>query len=147
RGALDVRALTTHRFPFEQASDAYALIQEGKAPYVGIVLNFDMEKPQERVVRLRPAQAHAPKGRLGVGLVGAGNYAALHLLPHLQKNEHVQLQGLVTATGLNAQQKADKFGFGYCTTELDAVLRDEAVDTVFIATRHSTHADFTVQAL
>lgn len=147
RGALDVRALTTHRFPFEQALDAYALIQEGKAPYVGIVLNFDMEKPQEPVVRLRPAQAHAPKGRLGVGFVGAGNYAALHLLPHLQKNEHVQLQGLVTATGLNAQQKADKFGFGYCTTELDAVLRDEAVDTVFIATRHSTHADFTVQAL
>ncbi len=147
RGDLDVRVLTTHRFAFDRALDAYGLIQEGKSPYVGIVLQFDLEKPQEPIVRLQPARPHQPRGKLGVGFVGAGNYAALHLLPHLQKHDQVELQGLVTATGLNAQQKADKFGFGYCTTDLSAVLKDEAVDAVFIGTRHSTHADFTVQAL
>ncbi|WP_457653571.1 bi-domain-containing oxidoreductase [Rhodocaloribacter sp.] len=144
---LDVKRLTSHRFPIDRALEAYDLIQKRREPYVGIVLAYDVEKPQPPIVRIRPAEAHTPKERLGVGFVGAGNYAALHLLPHLQKDDHVRLQGLVTATGMNARQKADKFGFDYCATDLQALLDDEAVDAVFIATRHSTHADFTVRAL
>ena len=147
RGYLDVKPLTTHRFPIDRALEAYELIGEGKEPYVGIVLTYEVDRPQSPVVRVKPAGAHTAKDRLGVGFVGAGNYAALHLLPHLQKDERISLAGLVTATGMNAKQKADKFGFSYCTTDLQAVLDDEAVDAVFIATRHSTHADFTVRAL
>ena len=147
-GKLDVRTLTTHRFPFEDALRAYELIQRGEEPYVGVLLEYDVEKPQEPVVRLREAAtAHAPADRLRVGFVGAGNYAARFLIPHLQGATDVELAGLVTATGLNAQQKADKFGFAYCTTDVQALLDDEAVDAVFIGTRHSTHAEFTARAL
>ncbi|MDX1547199.1 MAG: bi-domain-containing oxidoreductase [Rhodothermales bacterium] len=147
RGRLDVTPLTSHRFAFDEALDAYGLIKDGREPYVGIVLEFDVERTQSPVIRLQPEAPHAPQDVLGVGFVGAGNYAALHLLPHLQKDAHAALHGLVTATGLNAQQKADKFGFRYCTTELDPLLEDPAVDAVFIATRHSTHADFAARAL
>src|SRR5690606_14566137 len=86
-------------------------------------------------------------GRLGVGFAGAGSYAARRRPPHVQQHEHARLQGVVPATGLNAQQKAEKFGFEYCTTEIEAIPQDEGVDVVFIATRHSTHADFTIRAL
>lgn len=144
---LDVEALTTHQIPFEQALSAYELIQEEEEPYVGIVLQYDLQKSHEKVVRLQSPQSHSPAEQIGVGFVGAGNYASLHLLPHLQKRVDVRLKGLVTATGLNARQKADKFGFNYCTTELSALLEDATVDAVFIATRHSTHADFTAQVL
>ena len=147
RGLLKVKPLSTHHFSFDQALDAYGLIQGAKEPYVGIVLTYDIERPQSPVVHLRASQEHPRKDVLGVGFVGAGNYAALHLLPHLKGNHAVGLQGLVTATGLNAQQKADKFGFQYCTTELSPVLEDMNVDAIFIATRHSTHADFITQAL
>lgn len=143
---LDVKSLTTHRFPFDRALEAYGLIQE-KTPYVGVLLEYDQDRPQEAVVRLASPRNHAAKQTLGVGFVGAGNYAALHLLPHLQKNDAVQLAGLITATGMNARQKADKFGFGYCATDMQALLDDESVEAVCIATRHSTHADFTVRAL
>lgn len=147
-GSLDVKALTTHRFPFERALEAYDLIQSEEEPYVGVLLEYDVEKLHPRVVRTASNhQTQTGAGQLGVAFVGAGNYAARFLLPHLQKEKQAKLQGLVTATGLNAQQKADKFGFGYCTTELQSVLEDEAVDAVFIATRHSTHAEFTVRAL
>ena len=147
QGKLDVRQLTTHTFSFEQATEAYDLIQEDKEPYVGIILSYDVEKEQEAIVRLKPAQAHTPSGGLEVGFVGAGNYATLHLIPRLQKHADVRLKGLVTATGLNAQKQANKFGFAYCTTDVQQVLEDDAVDAVFIATRHSTHAEYTVQAL
>ena len=147
-GKLDVKTLTTHRFPFGEALQAYELIQKGGEPYVGIVLEYDVEKPQEPVLRLRtPASTHAPTDRLRVGFVGAGNYAARFLIPHLQKDSNAGLAGLVTATGLNARQKADKFNFDYCTTDVQVLLDDDAVDAVFIGTRHSTHAEFAVRAL
>ncbi len=107
-GALDVKALTTHQFTFDNALDAYELIQDGNEPHVGIVLEYDTE------------QTH---------------------------DDRAALIGLVTATGMNAQQKADKFGFEYCTTDLQPLLDDESIDTIFIATRHSTHAEFATRAL
>ncbi len=144
---LDVRTLTTHRFPFEQALSAYKLIQEGGEHYVGILLEYDAGKRQEKIVAARTSAPAPAKEGIGVGFVGAGNYAALHLLPHLRDRAGVRLRGLVTATGLNARQKADKFGFAYCATEIGSVLEDDSTDAVFIATRHSTHADYATRAL
>lgn len=144
---LDLRSLTTHRFPFGEALAAYELIQKNHEPYIGIILEYNLDKPQEKVVHVRRSSAHRDKNVLGIGCLGAGNYAALHIIPHLKKQRDAQLLGLVTATGLNAQQKADKFGFAYCTTDIQVLLADASIDAVFIATRHSTHADFVVQAL
>ncbi len=147
-GRLEVEPLTTHRFTFENALDAYSLISDGKEPHIGVILEYDLDKPQEEVVTVaQPAAGHERRERLSVGFVGAGNYAAAFLLPPLQKNEAAVLSTLVTATGLNAEQKARKFGFATCTTQFDELLRDDALDSVFIATRHSTHADFSIRAL
>lgn len=146
-GRLNVAELTTHLYEIDEALDAYKLIEEGKEPYVGIVLKYDLERPQGPVVRLKSKSTHVAKDSLGVGFIGAGNYAALHLLPHLEKHKKVQLKGLVTATGLNAQQKADKFGFDFCTTEIAPLLEDSTIDTLFIATRHSTHAEYAIKGL
>jgi predicted dehydrogenase/D-arabinose 1-dehydrogenase-like Zn-dependent alcohol dehydrogenase len=146
-GKLNVRALTTHRFPLDKAADAYQVIENGNESYIGIVLDYDLQKPQQKTIPVS-APVHAKStDRLGIGFVGAGNYSSVHLLPHLKKNTEAQLLGLVSATGLNAKTKAEKFGFTYCTTELKSVLEDPAIDALFIGTRHSTHADFTVQAL
>ena len=147
RGLLDVKALTTHRFPVEKAADAYAMIYAGTEPYVGVVLGYDLERQQDPVITLRTAITHTSKDGLGIGFVGAGNYSSVHLLPHLKSNTNVRLVGLTSATGLNAKQKAERFGFGYCATDLNPLLEDAAVDALFIGTRHSTHADLTVQAL
>jgi predicted dehydrogenase/threonine dehydrogenase-like Zn-dependent dehydrogenase len=147
RGRLDVRALTTHQFPVERASDAYAMICAGTEPYVGVVLEYDLKRPQESVVTLQPAASHSSKDGLGIGFIGAGNYSTAQLLPHLKTNREVRLVGLTSATGLNAKQKAERFGFGYCATDFRPLLEDPAIDALFIGTRHSTHAELTVQAL
>jgi len=146
-GKLDVKALTTHRYPLEEAAAAYQIIENGSESYIGIVLDYNLQKPQQKTIPVAgPAQMKVAN-RVGVGFIGAGNYSSVHLLPHLKQNGEVQLLGLVSATGLNAKSKAEKFGFSYCTTELKSVLEDPSIDALFIGTRHSTHADFTVQAL
>ncbi len=144
---LDVEALTTHRFPFDEALDAYDLIQEDTEPHVGILLDYDVEKPQEEVVYVQSDGTHIPTDRLGVGFAGAGNYASVHLIPHVQDHAQADLVGLCTATGKSAKQAADSFGFEYCTTDLQPLLDDDAIDAVFIATRHNTHAEFATRAL
>jgi polar amino acid transport system substrate-binding protein len=146
-GKLDVESLTTHHFPFEDALDAYDLIQEGTEPHVGILLDYDVEQPQDEVVNVQADRTHVPTDHLGVGFVGAGNYASVHLIPHVRDHARAELVGLTTATGMNAQQKADKFGFEYCTTDLQPLLDDERIDVLFIATRHRTHAEFSTRAL
>jgi len=144
---LDVEALTTHQYPFAEALDAYELIQEGDESHIGILLDYDVEQPQDEVIHVQSEATHVPTGQLGVGFIGAGNYASVHLIPHVRDHARASLVGLTTATGMNAQQKADKFGFDYCTTDLQPLLDDERIDAVFIATRHSTHAEFAVRAL
>ncbi len=146
-GKLDVEALTTHRYPFEEALDAYDLIQHGDELHVGIVLDYDVEKSQEEIVHVHPDRTHVPVDDLGVGFVGAGNYASVHLIPHVRDHARTELVGLCTATGKSAKQAADSFGFEYCTTDLQPLLDDDAIDAVFIATRHSTHAEFATRAL
>ncbi len=148
---LNMKELTTHHFPFDQAMAAYGLIQSAKEPYVGVILDYDTQKLQDPVVLLQPKQSEplAPQvsDQLRIGFVGAGNYATLHLLPHLESDPYVQMGGLVTATGINARQKADKFAFSYCSTALDSLLNDDLLHAIFIATRHGTHADYTLRAL
>ncbi len=147
RRLLDVQTLTTHRFPVAKAADAYGMIYAGAEPYVGVVLDYDLDRKQDSVVTLTSAQPHTRKDGLGIGFVGAGNYSSVHLLPHLKSNNSVNLVGLTSATGLNAKQKAERFGFGYCATDIQPLLDDAAIDALFIGTRHSTHADLTIQAL
>ena len=146
-GKLDVASLTTHRIRFEKALDAYAMIQSNSEPFVGVVLEYDAEKEHPEELRLVPSIGRIETAGLQIGFIGAGNYAALHLLPRLAHEQDVRLVGLVTATGLNAQQKASKFGFDYCTTEIQSVLDDADINAVCIATRHSTHAEYAIRAL
>jgi polar amino acid transport system substrate-binding protein len=147
RGALDVGSLTTHRLPIQKAPDAYQMIYGATEPYVGIVLEYDLKRRQEPIVSVTTANSHKASDRLGVGFVGAGNYSSAFLLPHLKSNPAVHLTGLTSATGLNAKQKAEKFGFRYCATDIQPLLEDAKIDAIFIGTRHSTHAEFTTRAL
>src|SRR5215831_4707753 len=132
RGLLDVQSLTTHRFDLDKAADAYGMIYSGSEPYVGVVLQYDVNRRQEKVLTVTARQTHKSADQLGIGFVGAGNYSSVHLLPHLKTNQSVKLIGLASATGLNAKQKAERFGFDYCATDIEALLRDPAIDALFI---------------
>jgi predicted dehydrogenase len=47
---IDVKRLITHRFPIEEAEQAYQLMMEGRAPYLGITVSYPHSKD-----RLLPA--------------------------------------------------------------------------------------------
>ncbi|HTZ07854.1 MAG TPA: bi-domain-containing oxidoreductase [Acidimicrobiales bacterium] len=88
-----------------------------------------------------------PGGTVRVAFIGAGNYATSMLLPHLAADAGVELATVVTRSALSAVNAQRKFGFATTATDRSAVLEDERVDAVFIATRHSSHARLACEAL
>jgi predicted dehydrogenase len=80
-------------------------------------------------------------------MIGAGNYARLMLLPHLSKMKEVELVGVSTSTGISGKYVAKKYGFRFCATDNEEILKDKEINAVVIATRHNLHAELTMRAL
>ena len=156
QGRLTPAALVTHRVPFAAALDAYALLEGGRpaggeapaARPLGIVLEYPPDAPAERtIVRAGAAAAANASGEApGIGVIGAGRFAAGVLLPRLGA-AGVRLTGVCTRSGAGAQRAAERFGFGFATTDAAAVIGDERTDAVIIATRHASHAALAAAAL
>ena len=153
-GQLDPLPLVTHRFPFQEAGQAYDLIT-GSIPSLGVVLEYP-EKPEEaaesgRSVRVGadPDSERASAGVPGqgvVGVIGAGNFASRVLIPAL-RDAGAQLHTVVSSRGTSGAIAARKFGFQEASTDPEAVFSNPEIDTVVIATRHDTHAEYVLRGL
>ncbi len=144
-GTLNVDALITHRFEFEDASKAYDVLTEDKAG-LGILLKYlsPIETRIEKKVILNPAQID-PQNAV-VGFIGAGNYASRILIPAFKKAAS-QLHTIVTSGGINGVIHGEKAGFTEASTDIGSLLNNNNINTVAIATRHNSHAYFVKQAL
>ncbi|MCG8454119.1 MAG: bi-domain-containing oxidoreductase [Spirochaetales bacterium] len=149
-GTVTPSRLVTHRFGIESALNAYELILgQNSEPYLGIVLSYgDLAgkiKPEARQIRVKDTVA----GTAGIeaGFIGAGNFTKAVLLPALKKQSDTRLNTICTATGMNAGQTAQKEGFACATTDFRVLLDNKKINTVFVTTRHNSHARFVKAAL
>lgn len=143
---INTELLTTHRFAVAQATDAYDLILNGGQRFCGVVLEYS-GADQQGLAPPRKVRAAPARDELGVGFIGAGNFARGVLLPILKRSAKVQLLGVGAATGLSAKNTAEQFGFSYATTDYQEILADENSRIVFVATRHDSHAQLAAEAL
>ncbi|MEJ2369178.1 MAG: bi-domain-containing oxidoreductase, partial [Acidobacteriota bacterium] len=145
-GSFDVSPLISHRFPIDRAEDAYRMIENASEPYLGIILEYpgDPGTGEEGVRLSNPSKV---EGKIGVGCLGAGNYARMVLLPALKKIPAFDPGALVSAGGLSAASTAQKLGFQRAASGEEEVLSDPQVDAVFVLTQHDAHAGQVVRAL
>lgn len=140
---IEVQNIITHAFDFKHAPDAYQLILAKQEPYLGILLKYDLAKQPKSRTELR---SHASKaGEASVAFIGAGSFAGNVLLPALKGK--VKFTGIATARANNSRNIADKYGFSYCTNEAREIFADKNTNTVFVATRHDSHAEYVISAL
>ncbi len=144
-GKIDFSKLITHEFSFNDAEKAFLDIKAGKEDYLGVVLKYD-ENIDTTTRRVKiPNSKNISPDKVNIGVIGAGNYASTMLMPFLK--EEGNLIGIATATGINAKDKAQKFGFKYATTDYMEMLSDTDINTIVIATRHNQHAKMVIDAL
>jgi predicted dehydrogenase/threonine dehydrogenase-like Zn-dependent dehydrogenase len=142
---INLARLITHEYDFNESEKVFMEIKEGKGEYLGVVLKYgsDIDKSKRQINKNVVPGNRDMQAKIGV--IGAGNYASTMLLPFLKGS--AELVGIATATGINAQDKANKFGFGYATTDYKEMLSDPKINTVVIATRHNQHAHMVSEAL
>lgn len=146
---LAVEPLISHRFPFEQAEDAYAMITGKTEPHLGVVLRYG-EAASNALSTLRiPITISGGKkdARCVLGVIGAGNFARNMLLPPLKKLAGCHLHTIATRRGASAEHSQQNFGFEVSTTDEKQVLENPDINAVLIATPHGSHADLVTAAL
>jgi predicted dehydrogenase/threonine dehydrogenase-like Zn-dependent dehydrogenase len=143
--SLDVQPLVTHVFDVEQAENAYDIVT-GKVTerHLGILLKYSQGDEAHRVPT-PPPLVSAHRAIPGIGFIGAGSFAQKFLIPFVQPG--AELLSVVTSRGVTAKSVGEKFRFGSHSTDVSNVLANDAIDAVFIATRHDTHAGFAAAAL
>jgi threonine dehydrogenase-like Zn-dependent dehydrogenase len=142
---LDLEPLISHRFAIDEAERAYDLIDRGSEPYLGILLRFpDADRPARRTVRLAAA---SPAGRVGVGCLGAGNFARAVLLPLVAREPRLAARLLCAPGALGALQAGERHGFAAVTTDEAELFSEPEVGAVFVVTRHDQHARQVSEAL
>jgi predicted dehydrogenase/NADPH:quinone reductase-like Zn-dependent oxidoreductase len=144
-GALDVKPLITHRFSIDEAPEAYKLLD---APgTLGIVIDYpnSADALAVKTVSLTAPIAYKPK-EVVCSFVGGGNYASRVLIPAFS-DAGASLHTLVTSGGVSAVHQGKKHGFAKASTDLEATLVDETVNTVVIATQHKLHAQQIIAGL
>jgi predicted dehydrogenase/threonine dehydrogenase-like Zn-dependent dehydrogenase len=153
-GRLDMSPLITHRFAFADVLDAYELIT-GKEPSLGVVLEYEGREGMPPVVEDRTivlagnaAARRAPAKPVAgsAAVIGAGAFAQRILLPAI-RDAGFRLRSIASGKGTSATVGAEKFGFERATTDIDSVLADDEADTVFVLTRHDSHARLALRAL
>lgn len=90
------------------------------------------------------------KEKLGVVLVGLGNYATGQLAPALQQTNHCYLAGIVTGTPEKEKQWVEKYpiplGNIYNYSSFDSIVNNKAIDIVYVVLPNSMHAEYTIRA-
>ena len=142
-GKVQIKPLITHKFPFADAKSAYDLILNKSEPFSGILLQYDVQKKLNDKITL-PNRSTTPANVL-TGMIGAGSFGQNFLLPALKGK--VKFTGIATARPNNARNVADKFGFDFCSGNAEDILTNKETNTIFIATRHDSHAGFVKAAI
>ncbi|HZH66420.1 MAG TPA: bi-domain-containing oxidoreductase [Flavisolibacter sp.] len=144
RKAIDITPLITHVFDIDNAGQAYDIILgKTKEPHIGILLKYTTNNAKlDSLIQVKSS----PLSSINAGFVGAGSFAQSYLIPNV-KEWGASLDGVVTSTGISSKNVADKFKFNFCSSEINDVLSNENINTIFIATPHSSHADLVVKAL
>lgn len=141
---IDVAKIVTHSFKFERASEAYEMILKESEQNVGILLEYDTEKPVKQIIELKQNRGYSPRS-LGIGFIGTGSFAQNTLLPVVGKFK--DLIAVADVKGNIARNVADKYRFQYCSGNADDVINDEKINTVFIATPHNLHTEYVLKAI
>lgn len=147
-GRVTPKDLITHSFDFEDALEAYSLL-EGKRDekYLGIILKYSNNINLNEHKSIKRASRVITQDNLNIGLIGAGNFTKSIILPNLSKLEGVEFVSLATATGVSAHSIGKKYNFKYITTDSSEVFKNSEVNSVFITTRHNEHASKVLEAI
>ncbi|MFN4147660.1 MAG: bi-domain-containing oxidoreductase [Runella sp.] len=143
---LDVKSLITERIPLDDYLQIYGNMRQAGS-IASILVYPENQMPHSYSIRYKEASFAGQKAVLGI--IGAGNFTKMTLLPALKsafRHENL-IKYIASANGLSGTDLAKKHEIAFSTTDYKEILADTEVNLVMITTRHNTHASLTIEAL
>ncbi|GAB3531715.1 Gfo/Idh/MocA family oxidoreductase [Pontibacter brevis] len=88
--------------------------------------------------------------KMGIALVGLGNYSSNQLAPALQETENCYLAGIVTGTPSKAEEWKSKYNIPekniYNYENFDQIKDNQDIDIVYVVLPNGMHAEYTIRA-
>lgn len=88
--------------------------------------------------------------KLGVALLGLGNYSSGQLAPGLQKTNHCELRGIVTGTPSKIPRWQQRYSIPdknvYTYDSMDELANSDDIDVVYVVTPPGLHAKYSIAA-
>ena len=145
-GDIDPAKLDAEVVAFEDAESSYEALAKGERKNLAIIFKYKGAPDEARTLELTKPSARRD-GDVGIAFVGAGNYAKAQLIPAIASASKVRKVQVVTATGASARRTSEKYDYASCGTDPQEVFENDAVDLVFIATQHDSHASLAREAM
>jgi predicted dehydrogenase len=155
-GRLRLDDLVDDVVPVDEAPRAYErlIAPIDQRPCGAVLLSYGQREniAKELVIqagsatRRATARVSRTEAPIRVGLIGPGSFALRVLMPaFVRAGARLELVG--GGSGPSADAARREFEFARIAPSAEAVIADKDIDAIVIATRHSTHAELTVQAL
>ena len=94
--------------------------------------------------------AYPPEKKMGVALVGLGNYSTQQLGPALQYTQHCYLAGIVTGTPEKEERWMREYGIPrknvYNYQTFDRIVDNPDIDIVYVVLPNFMHAEYSIRA-
>jgi polar amino acid transport system substrate-binding protein len=143
-GKIDVTPLLERQYRIDEGGKAYADLKTGI--YTAILKYRDTSVVSQRMTPPVAASRPPISDELRVGCIGAGGFASSVIFPGLQSIKGVRLQSVGTISGAGAASAQRVFKF-QTAQQPSALVNDPDIDSVFVLTRHDTHATYIAHAL
>ena len=106
--------------------------------------NHSEEKSQNHIMNSKQ------QSKLGIALVGLGNYSTNQLAPALQQTEHCYLAGIVTGTPSKIDKWKSKYSIPdanvYNYQTFDSIKNNPDIDIIYVVLPNSMHAEYVIRA-
>jgi predicted dehydrogenase len=104
---------------------------------------YHMKRAYETLPAIRPSSASGKH----VGVIGCGTFGFGVVGYFLNKNYGKVIRGALDHNANRAASFYRHYGLDYYTTDPEELLGDPAIDLVYIASNHASHAEYAVRAL
>ncbi len=141
RSQLKVQPLISERIPLDEYNRIYSDMNSRKT--IASLLVYSENSSYSNVVSVRNQNVSA---KPGLGIIGAGNYTKMTMLPALKK-AGASLRIIASNSGVSGTFLARKFDVVQSTSNYKDVISSDQVGMVVITTRHHQHAPMTISAL
>lgn len=98
----------------------------------------------------KSSEGNKKQRKMGIALMGLGQYSANQLAPALEQTEHCYLAGIITGTPSKAASWKEKYNLAdkniYNYENFEEIANNDDIDIIYVVLPNALHADYVVRA-